>query len=195
MTTLVCDLGRLILPHLARSARSDMGTFSVEDEPRLASRTWGTRFRGWALVAVDSAFVEVGVVEVFDEGGVAFGVPAEALLGLGAGGGAVGAYEEGEEAEVFGGFFGGFADGGEVEAAADGFGDFAGGDALFSDGVVAVSGFALLNGEAVEMGGIEQVGGGPAVLSVADVGGDSLLAGDGGEVAAEAGLVGVVDLG
>ena len=57
---------------------------------------------------------------------------------------------------MFGGFFGGFADDGEVEAAADGFGDVAGGDALFSDGVIAVSSFALLNGEAVEVGGVDR---------------------------------------
>ena len=86
------------------------------------------------------------------------GVPSEALLGLGAGRGAVGGDEEGEEAEVFGGLFGGFADDGDVEAVADGFGDVAEGDSFFGDGVVAVSGVALLNREAVERGGVEQVG-------------------------------------
>jgi hypothetical protein len=61
--------------------------------------------------------------------------------------------------------------------------------------VVAGSGGSLLEREAVEVGGVDAVGGGPAVEAVADVRRDFLFSGQGDEVGDQALLDRVMDLG
>src|SRR5277367_6049543 len=73
----------------------------------------------------------VTLLDVLDEAGVG-GLPAQQLLGDGAGGGHVGAEQAHEDAVVF---RGGQGPDGQVQVAADGLSDLADGYAFVADGV------------------------------------------------------------
>ena len=129
----------------------------------------GLQFSLKFSIATPSGLGIIHLVEVGDESWSGW-VPIELLLGDGAGSRDVSSCEVSEKAEVLGCLFAGFGDYRDVEAASEGFGDFAKLYSLFADGVVAGSGGSFFQGEPVQAGAIEDVTGGPAVESIADVG-------------------------
>ena len=80
--------------------------------------------------------------------------------------------EHGEPAEVGEGVLRGEGDGGNFQALADCLGDCLHWHTLLADCMVNGAWGVLFQCEAVEPGGVEDVDGGPAVESIADVGGD-----------------------
>ncbi len=111
------------------------------------------------------------------------GLPAQELLGDGAGGGHVGA-EQGHEhaAELFGGQ----GPGGQVQVPADGLGDLPDGHAFVADCVEYRPGGGLLDRQPVQARGVSHVDGGPAAGPVADIARDTLGPGRGDELRDEA---------
>ena len=139
-----------------------------------------TAFKKILVKTGGSAFVEVGVVQVFDKRGVAFGVPPRRCRVWALEAGASMLAKRARKPKCSVASSGVLLTTGRLRPRPMDSAMSRGATPL-RDGVVAVSGFALLNGEAVEMGCVEQVRGGQAIAAFADIGGDSLLAGDGGE--------------
>ena len=131
--------------------------------------------------------------EVGDQGG-AGGVPSQAFLREGAGGRHVPTDERREPAKVVGRLFGREADDRHFQASTDDFSDVPNRYAFFSDRVISRARISLLQGEPIETGDIEDVRRRPAVESVADIGRDTLFAGEFDGVGDETLLDGVVDL-
>ncbi len=164
------------------------------EQDKLSGVVWVFIF-GVEMIVVSTPFYLVThVSKICDEAG-AGGGPAELFASQCAGGWDIHGDKVGEPAEVVGGFFGLEGDGGDFEAMGESFGDVATGDSFLIYCVEDVAGGSFFEREAVEVGGGEAMGGGPTILTLADVGDHAFFACELNDVSDEALLFGVMHLG
>ena len=147
-----------------------------------ADKCWGL-FVYSGNVTIEGLTIENAVAKGGAGSAGSAGGGGGAGLGGVAGSRDVGACEHRKPAKVLSRLLRRLGDDRNLQAPADCLSDLSKRHAFFCDRVITGSGGTLLKRQSIEMGGIEPVHRGPAVEPVADIGRDTLLAGNSDQVA------------